>query len=46
MIELTDQQILAIGNSESALPRVLNPRTQETFVLVRMDEYDVVLSAP
>jgi PHD/YefM family antitoxin component YafN of YafNO toxin-antitoxin module len=40
MIELTEQQIQALENSESTSPRLLNPRTNETFVLVRLDEYE------
>ena len=40
MIELTEQQIQALENSESSSPRLVNPRTNETFVLVRLDEYE------
>ncbi len=39
MIELTEQQIQALENPEAAPPRVVNPRTKETFVLLRTDEY-------
>ncbi|MCE9555156.1 MAG: hypothetical protein K8T91_17535 [Planctomycetes bacterium] len=39
MIELTEQQILALGNPEAPPPQVVNPRTNETFVLLRADEY-------
>jgi hypothetical protein len=39
MIELTEQQADALGHAESAPPRVVNPRTKETFVLLRIDEY-------
>jgi hypothetical protein len=40
MIELTEQQVQALENPESTPPRVLNPRTKETFVLLRLDEYE------
>jgi PHD/YefM family antitoxin component YafN of YafNO toxin-antitoxin module len=40
MIELTEQQIQAMENSEATLPRLVNPRTKETFVLLRVDEYE------
>jgi hypothetical protein len=39
MIELTDQQAESLEHSEATPPRVLNPRTRETFVLLRVDEY-------
>jgi hypothetical protein len=39
MIELTDQQVQALEHSDSTPPRVVNPRSKETFVLLRMDEY-------
>src|SRR5262249_60662780 len=39
MIELTDQQIQALEHPEATPPRVVNPRTKETFVLLRVDEY-------
>ena len=39
MIELTDQQADALEHLETTPPQVLNPRTNETFVLVRADEY-------
>ena len=40
MIELTEQQIQALANPELTPPRVINPLTQETFVLLRVDEYE------
>jgi hypothetical protein len=40
MIELTEQQAQALENPESTPPRVVNPRTKETFVLLRVDEYE------
>jgi hypothetical protein len=35
MIELTEQQIQALENPEAIPPRFVNPRTKETFVLLR-----------
>ena len=40
MIELTEQQMQALEKPEAAPPRVMNPRTKETFVLLRVDEYE------
>ena len=40
MIELTEQQIQALESPEATPPRVVNPRTKETFVLLRVDEYE------
>ncbi|MGO9913264.1 MAG: hypothetical protein ACLQIB_00905 [Isosphaeraceae bacterium] len=40
VIELTDQQVQALENPEATPPRVVNPRTKETFVLLRVDEYE------
>ena len=40
MIELTEQQMQALENPESTPPRIVNPRTRETFVLLRVDEYE------
>jgi hypothetical protein len=42
MIELTEQQARALEHPEAIPPRVVNPRTQETFVLLRLEqeEYD------
>jgi hypothetical protein len=40
MIELTEQQVQALENTEAAPPRVVNPRTHETFVLLRVEEYE------
>ena len=39
MIELTEQQMQALENPEATPPQVVNPRTKETFVLLRVDEY-------
>jgi hypothetical protein len=40
MIELTEQQAKALEKPEAGPPRILNPLTKETFVLLRLDEYD------
>jgi hypothetical protein len=40
MIELTEQQMQALENPEATPPRIVNPRTKETFVLLRVDEYE------
>ncbi len=40
MIELTEQQVEALEKAEATPPRVVNPRTRETFVLLRVDEYE------
>ncbi|MFO0846347.1 MAG: hypothetical protein U0797_28885 [Gemmataceae bacterium] len=40
MIELTEQQIEALGHAAATPPRVVNPRTKETYVLLRVDEYE------
>lgn len=40
MIELTEQQVQALGNPGATPPRVVNPHTQETFVLLRIEEYE------
>ena len=40
MIEMTDQQIQALENPGADPPRIVNPRTKETFVLVRVEEYE------
>jgi hypothetical protein len=39
MIELTEQQMQALENPEATPPRVVNPRTKETFVLLPDSEY-------
>lgn len=39
MIELTDQQVEALEHPEGRPPRVVNPRTRETFVLLPVEEY-------
>jgi hypothetical protein len=40
MLELTDQQIRSLEDRAVTPPRVVNPRTNETFVLLRIDEYE------
>jgi PHD/YefM family antitoxin component YafN of YafNO toxin-antitoxin module len=40
MIELTDQQVQALANSEATPPRIVNPQTKETYVLLRVEEYE------
>ena len=40
MIELTEQQMQALENPEATPLRVVNPRTKETFVLLRIEEYE------
>ena len=40
MIELTEQQLQALENPDVTPPRIVNPRTHETFVLLRIDEYE------
>lgn len=40
MIELTEQQVQALPSPEDGPPRVVNPQTQETFVLLRVEEYE------
>ena len=40
MLELTEQQMQALENPEATPPRLVNPRTKETFVLLRVDEYE------
>jgi hypothetical protein len=40
MIELTDEQVQALKNLKAHPPRLVNPRTNESFVLLRIDEYE------
>jgi hypothetical protein len=40
MIELTEQQLQALEDSGTAPLRLVSPRTGETFVLLRLDEYE------
>jgi hypothetical protein len=40
MIELTEQQIESLARGAEQPPQVVNPRTQERFVLLRTDDYE------
>jgi hypothetical protein len=40
VIELTEQQMRSLENPGATPPRIVNPRTRETFVLLRVDEYE------
>ena len=40
MIEFTEPQMQALEHPEDNPPRIVNPRTKETFVLLRVDEYE------
>jgi hypothetical protein len=40
MIEMTEQQMQALEAPEVTPPRIVNTRTKETFVLLRIDEYE------
>jgi hypothetical protein len=40
MIELTERQVQALEQPHENPPRVVNPRTNETFVLLRVEEYE------
>jgi len=39
-IELTQQQAEALETAEATPPRVVHRRTRETFVLLRLEEYE------
>jgi len=39
MIELTEAQVQELSKPHSSPPQLLNPRTNEAFVLLRIDEY-------
>ena len=40
MIELTEHQIQSLESDEAIPPRIVNPRTNETFVLLRLDAFE------
>lgn len=40
MIELTLEQVQALNQPNGSLPRVVNPRTQELYVLMPLAEYE------
>jgi len=39
MIELTEQQVLALDGPEETPPQLVNPRTKATYVLLSTAEY-------
>ena len=39
-VQVTEQQAQALEHPDIVPPRVVNPRTKETFVLLRVDEYE------
>lgn len=39
MIELTQEQVQALATPGARPPRIVNPQTRETFVLVPLAEY-------
>ena len=39
MIELTEEQVQELSEPHSSPPQLLNPRTNEAFVLLPVDEY-------
>lgn len=45
MIELTEEQVKALSEPHSNPPQLLNPRTKEAFVLLRVDEYKQLTTA-
>ena len=40
MIDLTAQQVQALEHPEALPPRLLNPTTRQTFVLLSVEEYE------
>jgi hypothetical protein len=40
MIELTEQQVQALDRPGATPPLLVNPRTKEKFVLLRVEEYE------
>lgn len=40
MIKLTDQQLDELEKPEATPPRVVNPRTNETYILLPVSEYE------
>jgi hypothetical protein len=45
-IELTEEQQRVVEQAGETPPRVFNPRTRETYFLVRADEYERLQAAP
>lgn len=49
MIELTEEQMQAIDTAKEGPLKVIHPRTQEVFVLIRQDVYQLtsrIISGP
>jgi hypothetical protein len=40
MIELTDHQLHELENPQAVPVRIMNPRTNETFILLPISEYE------
>jgi hypothetical protein len=40
MIELTEHQVTALDTAQGDRPRVVNPRSTETFVVLRAGEFE------
>jgi hypothetical protein len=40
MIQLTEEQVHALSTYQSKHVRVVNPKTEETFVLVPLEEFE------
>lgn len=40
MIELTEQQWQSLAHADAIPPRIVNPKTNETFVLLRVEEFE------
>jgi hypothetical protein len=40
MIELTEQQLAALGTSADAPARIVNPQTKQQFVLLPVEQYE------
>jgi len=41
MIELTEQQAQALKSPDNTPPRIVDPRTKEMFVVLRIEEYEL-----
>ncbi|HVA51670.1 MAG TPA: hypothetical protein VNH11_35345 [Pirellulales bacterium] len=39
MIELTEQQVCALEQAQTSPPRLVNPKTQQRFVLLPEEQY-------
>ena len=40
MIELTEEQLKSLREAKAGPQRIVDPGTNETFVLIRLEEYD------